>query len=146
MTGDPHRQVRAVERVEAALEEHGCRRSGRMWSCPSHEDRTPSLSVDEGERAVVVHCFAGCDTADVVAAIGLPMSALFDGARPAHWTPACRRRAKPHRGRLGLPTHDDLFWAQDEEVIAAHFAALAPDLLTRAEALIVDLGSWKGSA
>ena len=28
--------------------------------CPAHEDRTPSLSVRQGDRGLLVHCFAGC--------------------------------------------------------------------------------------
>jgi len=42
--------------------------------CPSHEDGTPSLSIrvlDDG--TVLLHCFAGCSAADVVAAVGLEL-------------------------------------------------------------------------
>lgn len=39
--------------------------------CPAHEDRNPSLSItDTGDR-ILVHCHAGCDLSDVLAAIGL---------------------------------------------------------------------------
>ena len=50
-----------------------------MARCPAHEDKTPSLSVkigDNGDR-VVVHCFTGCATEDVVAALGWTMRDLF---------------------------------------------------------------------
>lgn len=40
-----------------------------MCRCPCHEDRTPSLSVRVGERALLFKCFSGCDTLDVLAAI-----------------------------------------------------------------------------
>ena len=54
--------------------------------CPAHEDKTPSLSVTIGDTGdcVVVHCFAGCATEDVVAALGWEMSDLFvsDANRP----------------------------------------------------------------
>jgi hypothetical protein len=47
--------------------------------CPAHEDRDPSLSVAEGEDGrALLKCFAGCDTEDVVAALGLEMTDLFE--------------------------------------------------------------------
>lgn len=60
-------------------------RLGGVWSsghamvrCPVHEDRTPSLSIRQGRATLLVHCFAGCDGADVVRAIrrvlGRPIS------------------------------------------------------------------------
>ncbi len=46
--------------------------------CPSHKDRDPSLSSSEGaDRRALLHCFAGCDTADIVKALGLDWSDLF---------------------------------------------------------------------
>lgn len=46
--------------------------------CPAHEDKTPSLSVSEGEDGrVLLHCFGGCSAEAVVAAMGLKMSDLF---------------------------------------------------------------------
>jgi hypothetical protein len=29
--------------------------------CPAHDDRTPSLSICDGDHLVIVNCFAGCD-------------------------------------------------------------------------------------
>jgi len=58
----------------------GVRKDGRGWKalCPAHNDREPSLKVDEGEGGkVLVKCFAGCRTEDIVAAIGLNMSNLY---------------------------------------------------------------------
>ena len=43
--------------------------------CPAHEDRSPSLAIKECEDGrVLVHCFAGCETEDVLDAIGLTFS------------------------------------------------------------------------
>lgn len=54
-----------------------------MMPCPTHDDRNPSLSVQEGEDGrVLIHCHAGCDTRDVVAAVGMEMSDLFIPAEP----------------------------------------------------------------
>ena len=58
----------------------GVKRCGNGWQafCPAHNDRKPSLKVDEGEGGkVLVKCFAGCRTEDIVAAIGLNMSNLY---------------------------------------------------------------------
>ena len=48
-----------------------------MACCPAHNDKSPSLAVSEGDDRVLVHCFAGCDTTDVTAAIGLNVADLF---------------------------------------------------------------------
>jgi hypothetical protein len=51
--------------------------------CPVHEDRTPSLSISEGREGIVLKCHAGCETEDIVAAVGLQMADLFyDVSRP----------------------------------------------------------------
>lgn len=48
--------------------------------CPAHEDRDPSLSIREADDGkVLLHCWAGCLTADVLAAIGLTVRDLFSG-------------------------------------------------------------------
>jgi hypothetical protein len=73
----------------AALEAHGCSWRGHRWKgvaqCPAHEDRSPSMTFAEGvDGRVVLHCFAGCDSEDVVRALGLSWSDLFpDGHRHA---------------------------------------------------------------
>ena len=54
------------------------RKRSFMAECPAHEDRVPSLSTTEGQDGrVLIHCFAGCDTSDVVAALGLGFRDLF---------------------------------------------------------------------
>jgi CHC2 zinc finger len=56
--------------------------------CPAHEDRSPSFSIRETEDGrVLVHCFAGCPNGDVLAAIGLRMSDLFDKPISHHRAP-----------------------------------------------------------
>lgn len=86
-------QVTAVEflpRLEAV------RRSSRGYvaRCPAHADRHPSLSVSEGERGILVKCWAGCTTKEIVGALGLTMRDLFyDSDQPASdWRSAYRER------------------------------------------------------
>jgi hypothetical protein len=62
--------------------------------CPAHKDRSPSLSVrvlDDGR--ILVHCFASCDVADVVAAVGLTITDLFPD-RPLTQTALAPQRLK----------------------------------------------------
>lgn len=69
------------------------RKAGAGWSarCPAHQDKTASLSVTSGtDGKLLVHCFAGCSTHDVLAAIGLTVGDLFP-RRLADATPETRR-------------------------------------------------------
>lgn len=46
--------------------------------CPSHEDKSPSLTVREmDDGRVLLHCFAGCSFDDVIGAVGVSVDALF---------------------------------------------------------------------
>ncbi|MDZ4145692.1 MAG: hypothetical protein U1D29_14350 [Burkholderiales bacterium] len=68
-----------TENVLSRLEKVRQRQPGQ-WSarCPAHADKGPSLSVRETPGgAVLMNCFAGCDVAEVVAALGLTMSDLY---------------------------------------------------------------------
>jgi putative DNA primase/helicase len=40
-----------------------------LVNCVAHDDRTPSLSIRDGDHGVRVHCFAGCNSRDVLAAL-----------------------------------------------------------------------------
>lgn len=54
-----------------------------MCCCPAHDDRTPSLSVTLGRKAILFHCFAGCSNDEVIAALdrqGVRSRDLFDGS------------------------------------------------------------------
>ncbi len=57
----------------------GVRKSGAGWiaKCPAHPDKSPSLSIREGERGVILRCFAGCSFAAIVDALGLCQSDTF---------------------------------------------------------------------
>ncbi|KXF51064.1 hypothetical protein AXA44_15460 [Rhodococcus sp. SC4] len=75
-----------MERVHDALRDHGSdiTGNGRKAQCPAHDDRHPSLSVSPATQfdGVVVKCQAGCDTDDVLAAIGMTTADLYDN--PLH--------------------------------------------------------------
>ena len=65
-----------------------------MACCPAHDDRNPSLSIREAEDRVLIHCFAGCPPADVLAAIGLELADLYERPLDHHARPL---RPKPRR-------------------------------------------------
>lgn len=66
--------------------------SGFCARCPVHDDRSPSLSIKEGDDGrILMHCHAGCPPQEVVAALGLTMLDLF----PANGKP---RRPPPAPG------------------------------------------------
>jgi hypothetical protein len=53
---------------------------GYLAACPAHEDHSPSLSVREGDDGrVLLKCWAGCQTADVLLAMHLTWRDLFPG-------------------------------------------------------------------
>jgi putative DNA primase/helicase len=99
----PH--VDAAE-ICAAL---GGRKSGRGWAacCPVHDDRTPSLSIQDAEDSrVLVHCHAGCDQARVISALkgrGLwPKSSRFAPMRRMHRASIERRQEDCKRTDVAL--------------------------------------------
>jgi hypothetical protein len=67
-----------LSRLQNVSREH---QKGKLtcWSarCPAHEDRAPSLSVADDNGTVLIHCYAGCSPADIVAAVGMNLSDLF---------------------------------------------------------------------
>lgn len=48
--------------------------------CPAHHDKHPSLAISETSQGVVLlKCWAGCTTKEIVSAIGLELRELFPG-------------------------------------------------------------------
>jgi hypothetical protein len=51
---------------------------GYVAPCPAHHDKSPSLHIAEGEGGkIILHDFAGCTSAEIVAAKGLKIADLF---------------------------------------------------------------------
>ena len=55
------------------------RKSGKKWQakCPAHNDGSPSLTISEGNRGILMYCHAGCSIHEVCEAIGLKPRQLF---------------------------------------------------------------------
>ena len=55
------------------------RTSSNSWvaCCPAHEDRMPSMTIKETPETVLIHCFAGCSTDEVLGAVGMTFEDLY---------------------------------------------------------------------
>jgi AAA domain len=76
----------AIENVLAKFPDHKSTGRGKwMAKCPCHDDRHASLSISEGtDGRALIHCHAGCQTMNIIAAIGLVMSDLMPLRDPSH--------------------------------------------------------------
>jgi hypothetical protein len=81
--------------------------------CPAHQDRSPSLAIKQlPDGRVLMHCFGGCGTDDVLASLGLEMADLFP--EPLGDLP---------RVRGAFTAHDALVALTQESAIVALVAA-----------------------
>lgn len=100
-------QLTACERVTEAVERTtGAIRSERGYMiarCPSHNDRTPSLSIKCIEDSVLVHCFAGCLVPDIMASLGMRVADLFSNPKTPTtgdtWMPCGHAKVAEYRYR-----------------------------------------------
>lgn len=97
MTNCTHPQGRVtgsacLEKVLSRLDKVKANGAGKWKACcPAHDDKDPSLGIREAEDGkVLLHCWTGCDTESIVAAIGLTIRDLFprDDLRPVRRGPS----------------------------------------------------------
>lgn len=140
----------------AQLEHVTPRGNGRYAArCPAHIDRSPSLSISEGDKGLLLRCFAGCTVAEISAALGLTVGDLFFdrgrlaplGHRPAPTPPRVDRLARAFQFELGAldlrvraekiieagKTLDVARLSDDERDRAMNTVAKAYDDMARAE-------------
>lgn len=94
--------------------------------CPAHEDKGPSLSIREVDDKTLVYCFAGCDALDVVHAVGLELTDLFDTPPRCSYVNNGEKRGK--RRQFRIPARDLLLLISHESTVVA---LLAADFLKR---------------
>lgn len=86
----------AYDQVVSILEAKGLNPTptarGVKALCPVHDDHSPSLAVDRGAGCALITCRTGCDTADVLDALGLKPGELFDEPLSKPWTTDGLRR------------------------------------------------------
>jgi len=61
--------------------------------CPSHDDKTASLGIKFDGDKVVINCFGGCETGDVIQAAGLSWSDIMPNSVDNDYKP--NRRFNP---------------------------------------------------
>lgn len=67
-----------------------------MCLCPSHQDRSRSMKVTQAQDGrTLIHCFAGCEPDNILAAVGLSIEDLFDDP--------LFHKAKPIKGTKVFP-------------------------------------------
>jgi hypothetical protein len=127
--------AKILDRV-AAVKQTG---AGRWIArCPAHEDKSPSLSIREmDDGRVLLHCFAGCAVGDVLAAVGLQFSDLFDKPLAHHWRPL--RGGFSARELLELNSHESTVVELLAEKVAAG-GTLTPQELQRLRGAAARLG------
>jgi hypothetical protein len=92
-----------VENLILRLDKVKGRNGSWTARCPAHADKGPSLAVRENEDGrILLHCFAGCETANVLGALGMDMTDLFP--------PDSKRRDYPIEGK---PSMKPAFFASD---------------------------------
>lgn len=71
---------RPIELILSRLEKVSSNNGGGRYKalCPAHADRSPSLSICEGDDGrVLLHCFNGCRAEAIVSSVNLTMAELF---------------------------------------------------------------------
>jgi hypothetical protein len=80
-------------------------RGPNKWSakCPAHHpDRSPSLTIAEGDKGLLVKCWAGCSLEEIADSLGIKLSDLFFDALstdPHQRREAMRQRAQAKAAR-----------------------------------------------
>ena len=97
--------------------------------CPAHDDRSPSLAIKDGDDGrVLIHCFAGCDTENILTAIGM----VFSDIMPERIGTEHHYRGRPN----WIPAKDALATLDHESLVVAIIGA---DFLEHRE---IDESTW----
>ena len=52
-------------------------RDSWMGCCPAHDDKNPSLKVDLKGEKILIKCWSGCSTEDILGAVGMDFDDIF---------------------------------------------------------------------
>ena len=115
------------------------RRSGSGWvaSCPAHQDKSPSLSLKDDGSKILLHCFAGCSTDEVLIAAGLDWAALFPKSSPPSHS---QRRTDPQTTRRMKAEKQLQKWAGTTGRAIRDRIHLRHQLVTKGETLMETTG------
>ena len=125
--------------------------------CPAHDDRSPSLAISEGDNdTVLLHCFTGCETEDVLSAVGLTFSDLYPERIGAEHHGRAKRTSFDARQVLATLDHESLVLALigadflkreslDEPTWQRLATAVNRINSARAQAAPLQFKKWRGS-
>lgn len=115
----------------------GVKPRGSRWSakCPAHADNSPSLSVSEGERGILLKCWAGCSMPAICDSLGIQQQDLFFDALDTD--PQKRKLAARQRDRQRLQREQQ-----------SHQQGTLIDALREADSFVqsrrgIDTSSWR---
>src|SRR5439155_706070 len=130
----------AVENLVSHLH---AQRSGKGWlaRCPAHDDRKPSLSIDEGaDGRALLKCHAGCDNTAILESLGMEPRDLFpvtsrrqsdNGAIPTapfEWSKCVAAFTDRHIERLAKwrgYSIDSCSWLKQSRLVGLHDNCIA---------------------
>ena len=100
--------MRVLSRFDMALKSE----NGWMVRCPAHDDKTPSLSIKQGDDGkALLYCFAGCTFEKIVAALGLAESELMGEGESdfssSQSSIVLRSTSKSTKANKGFPSASD---------------------------------------
>lgn len=71
-----------------------------MACCPAHDDRSPSLTIRQTPDTVMLYCWSGCSTEEVLAAVSMTFADLYPDhgrdVRPQRFNPNDVLQAMAH--------------------------------------------------
>ena len=67
--------------------------------CPAHDDHAPSLAISLTPSRRLIHCFAGCQTQEVLSNVGLKMADLFIDDNSNSWISYIEKKVSKEEGR-----------------------------------------------
>lgn len=73
-----------IDNLLSRLEKVKGRNGSWTACCPAHADKSPSLAIREDGGKILLRCFAGCEVANIVGAIGMDMTDLFPPNEPKY--------------------------------------------------------------
>jgi hypothetical protein len=83
--------------------------------CPAHDDKSPSLSVTlTKDDKILLKCWSGCSTHEVVSAVGMTLSDLF---------PPKEKHTHHQRGTRAFNAHDAIKVVARDALVVAMAAA-----------------------
>ena len=100
--------------------------------CPAHGSKGLTLSLKDTGESLLLHCFAGCAPADVLASVGLELGDLYDG--PVNSGPV------PRQNRIRVTAADVLRAIRSDVILLATIHREHAQRFEAAEvALVVEL-------